>query len=128
MEHAYLDTGTYLVSLTVVTDHGCEDFVRRQVIIDPDFMFYVPNTFTPNNDGRNDEFRGYGLGVKWDTYTLWVYNRWGEEIFYSNDIEHPWDGVYKGMQAPDEVYVWKIELYDLLGEHHTYRGRVTLLR
>ena len=128
VEHAYLDTGTYLVSLTVVTDHGCEDFVRRQVIIDPDFMFYVPNTFTPNNDGRNDEFRGYGLGVKWDTYTLWVYNRWGEEIFYSNDIEHPWDGVYKGMQAPDEVYVWKIELYDLVGEHHIYRGRVTLLR
>lgn len=128
VEHAYLDTGAYLVTLTVTTDHGCEDWTRQQVIIDPDFMFYVPNTFTPNNDGKNDMFRGYGLGVKWDTYQLFVYNRWGEEIFYTNDIDHSWDGNFKGKAVPDEVYVWKIVLYDQLGESHTYRGRVTLLR
>lgn len=128
VEHAFLDTGAFLVTLTVTTVNGCEDWTRQQVIIDPDFMFYVPNTFTPNGDGKNDVFRGFGLGVKWDTYQLFVYNRWGEEIFYTNSVDNSWDGSFKGKQAPDEVYVWKIMLYDQLGESHTYRGRVTLHR
>ncbi len=127
-EHVYLDTGVYLVTLTVTTDHGCTDWTRKQVVIDPDVMFYVPNTFTPNGDGLNDEFRGYGLGIKWETYELFIYNRWGEEIFYTNSIDNPWEGTFKGQQAPDEVYVWMIRVYDQMGKQQTHRGRVTLLR
>jgi gliding motility-associated-like protein len=126
--YTYTDTGTYIVWLEVTTDHGCQDFIRRQVVIEPDFMFYVPNSFTPNNDGRNDYFRGYGEGVDWDTYELHVYNRWGEEIFFSADIELPWNGWYKSKDVPNEVYVWMIRIEDLKGEQHVYRGHVTVLR
>ncbi len=124
----YTDTGTFLVWLQVTTDMGCQDQVTRQVIIEPDFMFYVPNSFTPNSDGKNDVFRGYGEGIKWETYEMFVYNRWGEEIYFTNNVDEPWRGWFKNMEAESGVYVWMIRLYDLKGEQHTYRGHVTLLR
>ena len=128
VEHVYTETGTFSITQTVTTAEGCTDFSRSMVTIDPDFMFYVPNAFSPNDDGKNDYFRGYGDGVKWDTYELFVYNRWGEEIYYTNNIDNPWDGTFEGKQAPLEVYVWKIHLFDQTGEPRTYRGRVTLTR
>jgi gliding motility-associated-like protein len=124
----YTDTGTFLVWMQVTTDMGCEDETTREVTIEPDFMFYVPNSFTPNGDGQNDYFRGYGEGIKWETYELSVYNRWGEEIFVTNDIENPWRGWFKSFEAEAGVYVWKIRLYDQKGESHIYRGHVTLVR
>ena len=124
----YTDTGTFLVWMQVTTDMGCQDQTTREVTIEPDFMFYVPNSFTPNGDGKNDFFRGYGEGVKWETYQIYVYNRWGEEIFVSKDIDNPWDGWFKNKYAEVGVYVWKIMLYDQNGEQHTYRGHVTLVR
>ncbi|MCF8460246.1 MAG: gliding motility-associated C-terminal domain-containing protein [Flavobacteriales bacterium] len=126
--YIYTDTGTYVVWLHVTTIHGCEDETRKQVVVEPDFMFYVPNSFSPNNDGRNDYFRGYGEGVDWDSYEITIYNRWGEEIFFSADIEQPWLGDYEQMDVANEVYVWKILITDLNGEQHTYRGHVTVLR
>jgi gliding motility-associated-like protein len=124
----YTDTGTFLVWMQVTTDMGCEDETTREVTIEPDFMFYVPNSFTPNGDGQNDYFRGYGEGIKWETYELSVYNRWGEEIFVTNDVENPWRGWFKSFEAEAGVYVWKIRLYDQKGESHIYRGHVTLVR
>lgn len=127
-QNTYLDTGVFTVTLQVVTTDGCEGFDRQYVIIEPDFNFYVPNAFSPNFDGRNDFFRGYGTGVKWDTYEMFIYNRWGEEIYFTNNVDAPWDGTYKGAQAPEEVYVWMIRVYDEKGEQHTFRGRATLFR
>lgn len=126
--YTYSDTGTYTIWLHVVTINGCEDETSREVVIEPDFMFYVPNTFTPNGDRKNDYFRGYGEGVDWDTYEMTIYDRWGEEIFYTNDIDNPWNGWYKNREVENDVYVWQIKLFDLKGEQHTYRGHVTLLR
>lgn len=124
----YTDTGIYTIWLQVTTVDGCLDDAVRLVEIDPDVMFYIPNAFSPNDDGRNDYFRGYGEGVKWDTYELFVYNRWGEEIFYTADIENPWRGWFKDKEAPNDVYVWMIRIYDQNGDLHTYRGHVSLVR
>ena len=126
--YTYTDTGSYIVWLNVTTINGCEGETRKQVVIEPDFMFYVPNSFSPNNDGRNDYFRGYGEGVNWDSYELTIYNRWGEEIFFSADIDQPWNGDFKQMDVANEVYVWTIRVNDLKGDPHTYRGHVTVLR
>ena len=124
----YTDTGTFLVWMRVTTDMGCQDETTRQVTIEPDFMFYVPNSFTPNNDGKNDYFRGYGEGIKWETYEMSIYNRWGEEIYFTKDIDDPWNGWFKNKDAEVGVYVWKITLFDQNGERHTYRGHVNLIR
>lgn len=126
--YTYRDTGTYLVWLHVITNHGCEDETSRQIEIEPDFMFYVPNAFSPNADRRNDSFRGYGEGINWDTYEMTVYNRWGEEIFYTNSISSAWNGTFKGKQVENDTYVWLIKLIDLKGNEHVYRGHVTVVR
>ncbi|MCF8460248.1 MAG: gliding motility-associated C-terminal domain-containing protein [Flavobacteriales bacterium] len=126
--HVYSDTGTYTINLLVTTIHGCTDEVSRQLIIEPDFMFYVPNAFTPNDNGRNDGFRGYGEGVDWSTYQMSIFDRWGELIYYTKNIDEPWDGTFKGAPVELAVYVWKIELVDVKGNDHDYYGHVTLLR
>jgi gliding motility-associated-like protein len=126
--HLYTDTGTYTIYLLVTTVHGCTDETARQVTIEPDFMFYVPNAFTPNDNGRNDGFRGYGEGVDWDTYQMSIFDRWGELIYYTEDINDPWRGIYKGAEVEMGVYVWKIKLKDWKGEEHQYFGHVSLIR
>jgi len=127
-EHLYQDTGTYTINLLVTTIHGCTDETQRQLIVEPDFMFYVPNAFTPNSDERNDNFRGYGEGVNWDTYQMSIFNRWGELIYYTENIDEPWDGTFRGAPVELAVYVWKINLEDVKGNEHDYFGHVTLVR
>lgn len=127
-EHTYGDTGTFTIFLEVITDKGCTDITSRTVTIEPDFMFYVPNAFSPNSDGRNDVFRGYGEGVDWDNYQMSIFDRWGELIYYTEDRDSPWLGIYKGYPVEVGVYVWKIKLKDYKGNDHDYFGHVTLVR
>jgi gliding motility-associated-like protein len=126
--HTYSDTGTYVITLNVTTIYGCTDQTEGVVIIEPDFTFYIPNAFTPNNNRKNEDFRPYGEGVNWDTYELRIFTRWGQQIYYTVDIDSPWDGSYKGAQVENDVYVYRIGITDLKGERHEYTGRVTLLR
>lgn len=126
--HLYADTGHFTINLLVTTDKGCTDQTSRQLIVEPDFMFYVPNAFTPNSNGRNDGFRGYGEGVDWDTYEMSIFTRWGELIYYTEDINDPWDGTYEGAPVEVAVYVWKIKFNDINGENHSLFGHVTLVR
>lgn len=126
--HTYQDTGTFTIGLEVTTVHGCTDYTERQVVIEPDFMFYVPNAYTPNSDLKNDGFRGYGEGVDWSTYQMSIFNRWGELIYYTENIDKPWNGLYKGAPVEVAVYAYKIKLSDLKGNEHTYIGHVTVVR
>ena len=126
--HVYQDTGNFSINLVVTTDKGCTDQTVRTLIVEPDFMFYVPNAFTPNSDTRNDGFRGYGEGIDWDTYEMSIFTRWGELIYYTKDINDPWDGSYKGAPVEVSVYVWKIKFVDITGNDHQLYGHVTLVR
>lgn len=126
--HLYADTGTFTILLEVTTVNGCTDEAVGEVLIEPDVMFYVPNAFTPNGNSRNDGFRGYGEGIDWSTYRMHIFNRWGEEIYYTENIDEPWDGTYKGMDVEVGVYAWRINFLDVKGEDHQYFGHVTLLR
>jgi len=124
----YRDTGSYEIILTVTTIHGCTDTAMGRVLIEADFTFYIPNAFTPNNNRRNETFRPYGEGVDWGTFEMFIFNRWGQEIFYTADIDTPWDGTYQGMPVRSGVYVYRIGISEMSGEEHWYTGGVTLLR
>jgi gliding motility-associated-like protein len=80
--------------------------------------FYVPNAFTPNGDGKNNLFMAVGSNVK--DFELLVFNRWGEQIFRSTDINTGWDGSYNSQLVQQDVYVYKI-LYSVNNEN----GNVT---
>jgi gliding motility-associated-like protein len=129
--HLYSDTGTYAVQLVVISDHGCKDSITKTVDIQPSFTFYIPNAFSPNEDGINESFKGTGMGIDNTTYNLWIFDRWGMMIFYSNDLEKSWDGRIQGKGGDvvqEDVYVWKVHFHDLNGKIHEYKGTVSVIK
>lgn len=124
--HFYLNDGTYQVTLIATNSEGCSDTIIQTIVVLPDFYFYFPNAFTPNNNGNNDVFKGYGSGIK--TYHLLIFDRWGEKLFETNDINTGWDGTYKGAKLPEGIYVCKFELKGFHFEEKYYMGHVNLLK
>jgi len=106
--HTYPDTGTFVVSLYVTNDNGCEDTASIEVCVVPEkSTFYVPNAFTPNGDNANDKFIVQGVGV--EDYTIEIFDRWGLLVYESDDMTDGWDGRYpNGNFAPEGVYVYVI--------------------
>jgi gliding motility-associated-like protein len=121
--------GTYEVCLIAISANGCSDTTCQYVIIDDEFIIYVPNAFTVDNDGINDIFTPVISGVNPLDYTFQVFNRWGELIFETNSTTTGWDGTYKGTAAKQDVYVWKIQARAAAtNERKEYVGHVTLLK
>jgi gliding motility-associated-like protein len=126
VEYTYHDTGTYNVILIAKNQFGCSDTVSHQVIVKPDHTLYVPNSFTPDDNSVNDFFDIYGTGIS--KYSIYIFNRWGEMIFESGDLQKSWDGNYLGDDCPKGTYVYKILYEDLTGLKYQKTGRVNLLR
>ncbi|MES2140699.1 MAG: choice-of-anchor L domain-containing protein [Bacteroidota bacterium] len=125
-EHFYADDGTYTVMLISTNLNGCSDTSFKTVEVLPDFYFYFPDAFTPNINGNNDLFRGYGAGIK--TYRMRIFDRWGKFIFESSDIAIGWDGTYKGEKAASDVFTCVFDVESMRGVKKRKIGRVTLLR
>lgn len=124
-------TTEYVV--TVTSDKGCKnsDSVTVFIYCHNDQVF-VPNTFTPNNDGQNDIFYPRGTGMKSVT-SFRIYNRWGELIFERrgfqlNDASAGWDGTYKGAQLSTDIFIYAIDGICDSGEPISWKGDVTLIR
>lgn len=89
----------------------------------PPVSIYIPNAFTPNGDGLNDAFGVKGEGIR--DYHLYIYNRWGEMIWDSNNPHATWDGKYNGQMAETGVYVYLLYAQGLPKKGKT--GSVTLV-
>lgn len=127
--HTYIaDTGTYTIGLITSTQYFCYDTAYETIIVSPDFVFYIPNAFTPNADGVNDYFFGKGIGII--KYDLWIIDRWGAVIFHGDDLNDKWDGIANNGKdiAQRDVYVWKVQLTDVFNIKHNYIGTVTLVK
>ena len=128
--YEYQDTGTFHTQLTVTNEFGCTDTATQKIKIEADYLFFIPNTFTPNDDGLNEIFRPLTLGVDVAEYDFWVFDRWGDLIFHTNNTQVGWDGRANGGQFPaqQDTYVWKITLKDVMGYKHRYVGHINLIR
>ena len=123
--HIYNNPGIYDVMLIVEDVNQCIDSISKKLIIYYDFILYVPTAFTPNNDGYNDTFGPNGFRMeKYKSYLFQVYNKWGEIIFETTDVNEKWDG----SGANTGVYSWVLILTDELEEIRKRNGRVTLVR
>lgn len=91
---------------------------------------FVPNAFTPNDDNLNETFKP--VAVNFINYEIFIFNRWGELIYQSQDIESPWNGTYLGNPVQQDVYVWLIKISglnnDLQNQKQQHTGTVTLYR
>ncbi|PHQ79712.1 MAG: hypothetical protein COB65_12255 [Thalassobium sp.] len=125
----YDEAGTYITTLVVTSPAGCQDSVSQEIIVLDEFLFYVPNTFTPDGDGINDVFLPILNGADPLSYNLFIFNRWGELIFESYSLTKGWDGTYKGMDAQVDTYVWKILVDDAIsGKKKEFIGHVNAIR
>jgi gliding motility-associated-like protein len=120
--------GCYDVTLMVNNQYNCPDDTTKEVCIDPEFVVYFPNAITPNGDGNNEIFFGTGLGIA--QYEIWIFDRWGNMIFYSDDITKGWDGTVQGTNrlCQEDVYVWKAKITDVFDKKHDYIGHVSIIR
>jgi gliding motility-associated-like protein len=128
IHHTYNDTGNYVIRLVAVNMHGCRDTAYTTLYVKGEFTIYLPDAFTPNNDGINETFRPMGVGI--GESDLYIFDRWGLEIFHTYDIEKGWDGKTAGGSIPcqNDVYVYKLLVKDNKNAEHVYIGKVTLVR
>lgn len=125
----YTDTGGYWINQYVVNQYGCWAVDSEYVYIQPDYSFFAPNAFTPNGDGKNDIFYVYGEGIDNSKFEMYVFDRWGNLIFISNDINRGWDGsINYGPMGQIDTYVWEVKFTDIAGNAHKYLGHVNLIR
>ncbi|TAH41779.1 MAG: PKD domain-containing protein [Bacteroidetes bacterium] len=124
-DHLYREIGEYTVSLYVTNIYGCKDTITALVRIEDDFTFYIPNTFSPNGDGKNDFFGGFGTRLK--SYQMDIFDRWGLLVYSTDDILKPWDGKNNNNVQAD-VYIYKIRVTDNKNQGHEYTGHVNIVR
>ena len=126
--YTYPDHGTFTVRLVIIDTKGCRDTAYQTILIDPEYVFTAPNSFSPNGDNINDVFRVYSTVIT--SFSMSIFDRWGNLVFESGDVNSYWDGTAKNRKiaAPEDVYIYYIKTTDYNSQEHFYKGRVTLLR
>jgi len=111
--------------LTVMDDNNCIDSVSHNVTVMYDFILYIPNTFTPDGDGKNELFKPKGFRMeKYQSYQFIIYNRWGIEVYKTDNFTEGWDG----LNATSGKYAWAIIITDEMGTKQKRVGDVLLIR
>jgi gliding motility-associated-like protein len=121
------DTGMVSITLKVVDQNGCEDEYQNQFVNYPENTMFIPNAFSPNGDLHNQIFNISGVAYA-PQYRMEIYDRWGQKIFETGDLQGGWDGTFQGKPAPPGVYMYKISYLSLQKKFVREKGTVTLLR
>ncbi len=129
--HTYLENpGKYTVTLYASTLGQCPDSTTLTIKLTEDLIYYIPNSFTPNNDKMNDSFTPvFSSGYDASSYNFTIFNKWGQIVFKSNNALIGWDGKINGVIASNDMYNWVIEFRDSETQlPHIERGTTTLMR
>jgi len=140
-QHNYLSTGQFFPWLIAIAEGGCTDTLFNQLPVTAieKGIIEIPNAFTPNTQSgsggsydpyatNNQVFFPILTGVASEDFTLSIFNRWGELLFETHEINMGWDGYYRERLCQQDVYVWKIQGKYITGESFTQVGDVTLIR
>lgn len=122
-------TGTYDIQLVTTSELGCTDTMDYELIVLPEVLIYAPNSFTPDGDEFNQTWLVHMEGIDQYDFELLVYNRWGQLIWESHDINVGWDGRFNGKPVEVGIYTWVINTKDILNDNkYTYNGFINLMR
>ena len=125
--HVYQTDGLFRITLTAFSKNGCENSITQgDLIIKKNASTFVPNAFSPNGDGINDELVVGVTNLK--KYSIQIYNRLGSQVFFTNNIFENWNGTFKGNQLPVGVYYYIILGTNISNNNVKYSGSITLLR
>jgi len=123
----YPDTGHFTYYVYVRSAYGCTGMDSIKVDVVDQAAFVVPSAFTPNGDGKNDIFRPLAVGYRNLNYFR-VFDRWGNEVYFSTTLEVGWDGTYRNKEADMGTYFWEISFTDRFGKKGFMKGDVVLIR
>ena len=122
----------YNVTLIAISDQGCRDTSTVPVKVVEEEVYFIPNSFTPNGDDINQVFKPeFSTGISFEDYSMVIFNRWGQVVFESNNINHGWNGTYgeNGEALLSGMYIWKIVLKSKpTGKMIRLSGQVNLLK
>lgn len=124
----WTDTGTYEIKCIFISIAGCEDtsVYYITVVQCDETTFYIPDAFSPDENGKNDIFIPKGLNV--NEFEMHIYNKWGKLIYESFNIYNGWDGKYNGNLCPQDIYIWTIKWRDIKNKPYQKIGHVTLIQ
>ena len=123
--HTFQDTGVYSALLITVNSYGCRDTILKTIEVRPHSTLYVPNCFTPNGDGKNDDFRPYHTQMK--DIQVWIFDRWGLLLTSWEGLNGSWDGYYQGKKCQSDTYVYKIKGWGVDGKYSEWVGHVSIV-
>ncbi len=126
----FRDTGLQKVALVVENEFTCRDTAELYIDVIPLITYFLPNAFTPNGDGKNEEFIGVGRFEGLKNFHMMIFNRWGEMIFETDHPEEGWNGLKHntGKRAPNGVYPFIVNYQEPRGKMHHLQGFATLIR
>ncbi|MEY5000024.1 MAG: hypothetical protein RLZZ211_60 [Bacteroidota bacterium] len=124
--HVYTQPGAYEITLIATDQKGCIDSISKWIDIAPERYIYLPNSFTPDEDGLNEYFYGRFIGLM--SARFYIFNRWGQEVFFSDQLNFVWDGKYEGIPVQDGTYTWYL-IYEIeKGIYEDLSGHVNVIR
>lgn len=126
VQHFFNATATFNSCLVAYNQYGCTDTFCVPIVARVVPALDVPNAFTPNGDGVNDKVQVLGFGIARMNWR--IYNRWGQLIFSTTNRNEGWDGRYKGVLQPQEVYTYALDVEFSDGTKVTKTGDITLLK
>ncbi len=128
--HSFTGEGTYRVLLTAYSEYGCIDTITKFIHVEDVFYFWIPNSFTPDKNGINEVFTPVGFAFDPNSYSMEIFDRWGQLLFTTTDIYNGWNGKVNNtgefLKSGDYIYIIKVK--DLSNKPHRYYGNVSMLR
>lgn len=124
--NTYSVPATYNITLIATDAKGCIDSITKPIAIEEGYYIYVPNAFTPDGSRFNETFSASTVGVQ--SLSVSIYNRWGELVYHSDDINFQWDGLYDSLAAKEGIYTYKIDCLTNSNRELNFVGHVSLLR
>jgi gliding motility-associated-like protein len=126
------ESGRYPIKLRVTTNKNCSDEYVQSITVGDRYFMYIPSSFTPNGDGKNDTWKPEGTGIESGEYYLRVFDRWGQLLFESRDPKKAWDGraMQTGEMVANGVYVYRLITGDEENnrQRHEEYGNVTIIK
>jgi len=123
--------GAYPVTLISTNINGCTDTLMKRVVVKDEILWYIPNSFTPNEDGINDVWKPVGVTLDATNYKLTIFDRWGVQVFTTTDLDQGWNGSKSagGYYVDAGVYTYLIKVTSATTEEKfEFTGSVTVVR